>query len=414
MKISILSIGDELLIGQTINTNASFIGEQLTLLGADIIQSNTVGDNSLIIQNEIERLLNFSDFLILTGGLGPTDDDITKPTLCEFFDDTLILHIPTLTKLENNYSKKGRELSERNKSQAYLPAKCTVIDNSVGNAPGMFFERDGKYLISLPGVPSEMKAIMKDFVLPFVENEIFKSNQTRKYFRTIRTLGIPESNLAELIGKLPLESNESLAYLPSYQGVKLRIGTENSNEEKAKKRLADLFQLINSKANDFIYSDKNIDPIEYVHNKLINSNLKISIAESCTGGLLGSELTNLPGSSKYFIGGIQVYSNFAKSEFLHVPQTVLDTHGAVSEETAVLLAHNVRIKFNTDYGISITGIAGPDGGTDEKPVGTVWIGFSKENNVYAKKFIFTSNREINRKLSVSYALYLLIKELQNI
>ena len=409
-----MTVGDEICIGQIVNTNASWIASHCTAIGAKIINHFAVPDERYAMINGLDMLIDNSDFVLITGGLGPTHDDITKPVLTEYFNDKLVLHELTYKRLEEMYNKRGTEFLERNKKLAYLPSKCKILINNSGSAPGMLFEQNGKYIISMPGVPSEMKDIMFNHVLPLIKSEIINNKSDVVLYKTLNTIGIPESHLADLLGN-PDEflNGGTLAFLPSYNGVKLRIGFSSENSKSAEEEINKIENYIRSRAGRFI-SGIGEEVITETVGKLLKEKRKtVSVAESCTGGLLGGAFTGIPGSSDYFSGGVIVYSNDAKINILGVPKDIINKFGAVSEETAIELAKNVREKFSTDYGISVTGIAGPGGGTKDKPVGTVWIGISDSKSTVAKKFVFADDRNINRELFVGRALGLLYMKLMD-
>lgn len=415
IEISILTIGDEICIGQIVNTNASWMASQCTSIGAKVINHLAVPDESYAIINGMDLLIDNSDIVLITGGLGPTHDDITKQVLTEYFNDKLVLHEATYKRLEEMYNKRGTEFLESNKVLAYLPSKCRILINNVGSAQGMLFEQDGKYIISMPGVPSEMKDIMLNHVLPLIKSEIINSKSDVVIYKTLNTIGIPESHLADLLGN-PQDflNGGTLAFLPSYKGVKLRIGFSSENSKTAEEGILKIENYINSRAGRFITSIGDEVISETVGNLLKEKKKTVSVAESCTGGFLGGAFTEIPGSSDYFIGGAIVYSNDAKVNILGVPRDLIDKFGAVSEETAIALAKNVREKFNTDYGISVTGIAGPGGSSEDKPVGTVWIGISDKITSTAKKFVFGDNRNVNRELFVGRAMGVLYMKLKDV
>lgn len=412
--ISIITIGDEICIGQIVNTNAAWIAGKATSTGANVKLHSTIGDNKESLINELNRLIPLNDLVILTGGLGPTHDDITKNVLCEYFQDKLILHNDTLDYLKKIFSLRGYTLTERNMEQAYLPSKCIVLKNEVGTAPGMLFEENGKFVISLPGVPAEMKFIMNDSVIPFISSKIAERNDYVVLFKNLQTAGIPESKLADMIGE-PKEflGDCTLAFLPSYRGVKLRIGVSGKNFDTAREKLFKIEKTINEKVSGNIFSADDESLISKVGSLLSERNLTVAVAESCTGGLLGAEFTSISGSSKYFSGGVIAYSNEIKEKILNVSKNNLMKFGAVSEQVAFELASNVRDIFKTDVGIGITGIAGPTGGTVEKPVGTVFIGLAFRDNIKVKRFVFSTEREVNRERAVGTALTMLLQELQN-
>lgn len=411
LSLSILTIGDEICIGQIVNTNAAWIADQCTRIGCKISIHSTIGDDIQIILNELDRLLSHSDAVIITGGLGPTHDDVTKDALCEYFDDTLILHQPTLDYLTTIYARRGQEVSERNATQAMLPSKAIILPNSRGTASGMWFEEAGKIVVSLPGVPREMKGLMEEHVLPRLSKRAAETDDVQLY-KTLLTTGITEANLADLIGE-PKEflKDSSLAFLPSYQGVRLRIGVQATNKLNAVAELERIEHYIRGKVNRYIFGENDQTLASVVAGLLIDKKRTVSVAESCTGGMLGAALTDIAGSSAYFEGGVQVYSYTAKQNILNVSPETLAKYGAVSKETVEEMATNVRLKFGTSYGVSISGIAGPGGGLPEKPVGTVWIGLADEFKVTAKKFVFGNERTINRERSVGSALEMLYRAL---
>ncbi len=411
-KISLLSIGDEICIGQTLNTNVHWISKEIVKIGGEIISHLTIKDEKEDIINSIKYLKNISDLIIVTGGLGPTHDDITKKVLAEYFNDKLELNDDILKYLKDYFTSRNREFLERHYEQALLPSKARIFSNNIGTAQGMFFEENNLRLISMPGVPREMKHIMENGFLQYIQEQIQSNFYDVVLYRTLRTAGVPESTLADLIGDVSFLGSSSLAFLPSYSGVKLRIGTSAENFEKAKEELDRLEELISDRCGKHIYSNTD-EELEYlIANLLLNHNKSLSAAESCTGGLFGAKITDMSGSSAYFNGSAVTYSNQSKIDMLGVNQETLNKFGAVSEECAKEMAFGALTKYNTNYAISITGIAGPDGGTESKPVGTVWIGFASKKNIFAKKFIFTKDREINRELSVHNALNLLVNEIK--
>lgn len=411
LTLSILTIGDEICIGQIVNTNAAWIAEQCTRIGCKITIHSTIGDDIQVIHRELERLLSQSDAVVITGGLGPTHDDVTKAALCEYFNDSLVIHQPTADYLTSMYARRGQTVSERNATQALQPSKATILPNSRGTAPGIWFEENNKIVVSLPGVPREMKGLMEDHILQRLSK---KTDETEgvQLFKTILTTGITEANLADLIGE-PVEflNGASLAFLPSYQGVRLRIGVSAQNKSDVQNELSRIEQYIRNRAHKFIFGENDQTLASVVAGLLVEKKHTVSVAESCTGGMLGAALTDIVGSSAYFEGGVQVYSYSAKENLLGVQRETLTKYGAVSKETVEEMADNVRVKFGTTYGISISGIAGPGGGLPEKPVGTVWIGLADEHRVYAQKFVFGNERIINRERSVGCALEMLYRTL---
>lgn len=416
MNIALLTIGDELCIGQIVNTNASWIADRCTQIGASISCHSTIRDNPVDIIHELDRLRINNSMIIITGGLGPTHDDSTKSTLCSYFHDTLIEHQETLLYLQERYKSRDIVLSERNREQAFVPSSCTVLKNPRGTAPGLLFTQKDCTFIALPGVPSEMKGIMQEYVIPIIQDHFLKEKSLKPSYRTLITKGIPESTLADLIGNPDefLEMQETLAFLPSFQGVRLRLGVYHHNAEHAKQRLDVLEQILMNKAGKYIYAKDQENLLSKTIENLLIHKKSLSVVESCTGGKLGSLCTELPGSSVFFKGGFITYSNELKEKLVHVRHDTLLEFGAVSEQTAIEMAIGGRNILDTDFCISITGIAGPDGGTNDKPVGLVWIGLSSKNRTFAKKHIFGTDRDMNRERSVYAALSMLYDELHQL
>lgn len=419
MTIALLTIGDEICIGQIVNTNAAWMAEACSLEGWRVVAHSVVGDELSQIIDEFKRLLGVADAVLITGGLGPTHDDRTKTALLEFLHDTAILHEPTLEHLRALFRKLGREMSERNAAQALLPSTCEVLQNDKGTAAGMWFtlkagsdynssKRD-KIMVSMPGVPYEMKHLMQDRVIPRLR-ELSQNDPVMRY-TTLLTTGIAESTLADLIGDVDaiLEGQE-LAFLPSPGGVKLRITVTAENRIKADETLLRIEERIRSRAERFIYGKDGDSYDAIVGRLLVERGLTIAVAESCTAGLLGASLTASRGSSAYFLGGVQCYSNEAKIQFVGVKPETLRQHGAVSEETALELASGIRERFQATLGVSISGIAGPDGGTPEKPVGTIWVGIADKNGTEAHKYTVGGDRAVNRERAVVAALQLIYKK----
>jgi len=416
MNIALLTIGDELCIGQIVNTNASWIADRCTQIGASISCHSTIRDNPVDIIHELDRLRINNSMIIITGGLGPTHDDSTKATLCSYFHDTLIEHQETLLYLQERYKSRDIVLSERNREQAFVPSSCTVLKNPRGTAPGLLFAQTDCTFIALPGVPSEMKGIMQEYVIPIIQDHFLKEKTLKPFYRTLITKGIPESTLADLIGNPDdfLEIKETLAFLPSFQGVRLRLGVHHHNTEHAIQRLDVLEHILMNKAGIYIYAKDQENLLSKTIENLLIHKKSLSVVESCTGGKLGSLCTELPGSSVFFKGGFITYSNELKEKLVHVRHETLLEFGAVSEQTAIEMAIGGRNILDTDFCISITGIAGPDGGTNDKPVGLVWIGLSSKNRTFAKKHIFGTDRDMNRERTVYAALSMLYDELHQL
>ena len=412
MKCEVISIGDELLIGQTINTNASWIGEQLNILGFTISHCLVISDFKNDIINALDQAYKRSDVILITGGLGPTNDDITKHTLTEYFNTTLKLNIEIEKNIIDYFTNRNLPILQSNKDQALIPKSCQVLPNSRGSASGMWFEKKGVVFISLPGVPYEMKGIMNDHV--FSKLLVLKGNENIIISKTIRTHGMGESFLAEVIKsweKKLANENIKLAYLPSPGIVKLRLSIigkdRKSSEEKLNSYILKLKKLIPEQIYGY-----DTDTMEGVVSILLKEKKHtLSTAESCTGGNISKMITSISGSSSFFNGSVVTYTNKSKSQLLDVNEQVIKKHGAVSKQVVEQMAQNVRLKFDSDYGISTSGIAGPNGGTTEKPVGTVWIAIASEEKVISKKLNLGYNRERNIHVSSLSVLNLLRLEL---
>ena len=412
MKCEIISIGDELLIGQTINTNASWLVEQLNNLGFTIGHGLVISDQKIDIVNALNQAEKRSDIVIITGGLGPTNDDITKYTLTEYFNTTLELDKEIEQNIIDYFTNRNLPILQTNKDQALLPKACQVLPNSRGSASGMWFEKNGVIFISLPGVPYEMKGIMKEHV--FTKLLALKGEGNVVINRTVRTHGMGESFLAEVIKSWEnnlIKDDLKLAYLPSPGIVKLRISVIGKDKASSEKKLnyyvSELIKLI----PDQIYGYGN-DSMEGIVGELLKDNNKtLSTAESCTGGNVSKMLTSISGSSSFFNGSIISYSNQSKSELLNVNEQSIEKYGAVSQQVVEQMAVNIRLKFKSDFGISTSGIAGPNGGTTEKPVGTVWIAVANKDKVVSKKLNLGYNRERNIHVSSLSVLNLLRLEL---
>lgn len=408
-----ITIGDELLIGQVVNRNAAWISEQCTEVGARVVAHSVVGDDADDLIVEIERLGSRCAMLLLTGGLGPTHDDITKWVLRSMAKDTMVVHEPWLEHLREWMARRGREVTPRNAGQAEVPSQAIVLHNPVGTAPGLLMTISGTIVVSMPGVPREMKAIMENEVLPRIRERVdLEEGETRSY-RTLLTTGIAESNLADLIGE-PSEflGSSTLAFLPNLQGVRLRIGAlgrSTAEREAEQERVA---KILYERAGRFVFGEGAITLSEAVGHRLKERGETLAVAESCTGGLLGGAITDIPGSSSWFPGGVISYANEVKVEHVGVKQETLVAVGAVSEEVAGQMAEGIRSRMGTTWGIGITGVAGPGGGTEEKPVGTVWIGLCGPNGTRAVRFQFGEERRSNRERSVGAALGMLWGDLR--
>jgi nicotinamide-nucleotide amidase len=408
MKAEIVTIGDELLIGQTVDTNSAFLGSELSSLGFNIIQITSISDKREMILRTLGEKLGKADVVMITGGLGPTSDDITKQTLCEFFETKLIMNAEVLSNIESIILKRNYPLNENNRRQAEVPESCKVIPNTAGTAPGMWFEKEGTIFVSMPGVPHEMKHIMREYVIPELKKRFTSQHIIHK---NIMTYGTFEAKLAEILTDFEagLPQNIKLAYLPSAGVIKLRLTGSGVNRTELAKSIQfqvdKLYQIIPG----LIFSE-NEETLEMVVGRiLIQKGKTLSCAESCTGGEISHLITSVPGSSKYFMGSVISYSNESKTNILGVPEETIIRSGAVSRETVEKMAEGARMRFKTDFAIATSGIAGPDGGTPEKPVGTVWISISSETKTLSEKFTFGNDRVINIR-RFSYAALNLLRQ----
>ena len=411
MNVIVISIGDELLIGQTVNTNASWIGQEISKIGGNILEGLTISDKAQEILTTVDYSINKADVIIITGGLGPTKDDITKHTLASYFDTELEIHQPTLDKITAYFSMRKRPMLESNIQQAALPKDCTILSNNYGTAAGMWFEKNGKIVISLPGVPFEMKGIMSEEVFPRMK-ERFQLNSM--YHKTILTQGIGESFLAEQLTEWENRVRAEgfgLAYLPSPGIVKLRISSPNGEQDKT--IIEDYLSEVKNTLPEAVFGYENENLPEIIGKLLRENNLKIGTVESCTSGLLANQIVSVSGASDYFEGSLLTYSYKLKEEVLGISNSTLVENGAVSEIVALQMAESGLEKLDVDICLSTTGIAGPLGGTDDKPVGLVWIGLATKNGVKARKFQFGDNRERNLQMTVLSALNWLRYELIN-
>jgi len=409
ISAELITIGDELLIGQVIDTNSAWLGEQLGLIGVAVTRRTAIGDSHDTIISTLQESMARSPLVIVTGGLGPTKDDITKKALCEMFacgtkeDDEVLAHITRL------FARFGREVTDLNRLQAQIPEACSAIHNANGTAPGMWFEHQGGILISLPGVPYEMKGIMTDAGLPRIRS--FFSTPFILH-RTILTMGMGESWLSERIAEWEdaLPTGFKLAYLPSPGRVRLRISATGPEAEVRAEMLKQVTGL-EAMIPQLIYGQEN-DTIESVVGRLLlERNATLSTAESCTGGLVAHMVTSVPGSSAYFLGSIVAYSYEMKMQHLGVLPETLTRYGAVSEETVREMALGVCKATGSKYGIAISGIAGPAGGLPDKPVGTVWIAVQGPQGTRAKRYQFGDDRGRNIERSAHTALNMLRKVL---
>lgn len=404
MKAYIITIGDEILLGSTLNTNAAFIGTQLFDINIPVVKTSVIGDDNLSILNEIKSASEVADLILITGGLGPTHDDVTRKSIVDFFNTELVDNNEVLEDIKALFDKRKRKLSPANIDQAKIPIIADAIRNSHGTAPGEWIEQDGKIYVVMPGVPYEMESMMQSYVIPKLHEKIGQ-DQSIILRKMILTTGIPESTLYERFGNLDeLLNGGKLAFLPNQYGVKLRISVEGTDEKELQNKMMEIEQRIRSKAGRFIYGvgDEQLEAV--VGRLLIEREFKIATAESCTGGLVGNMLTNVSGSSKYFERGVICYSNAAKVEILKVNEDTLAEHGAVSMEVAMQMAEGIKSTSGADIGLATTGIMGPTGASTNKPVGLVFIGYCDDKVCTAKKFQFGEERLLNKERTAQAAL----------
>ena len=415
MDCALISIGDELLIGQTVNTNAAWLGEQLNLMGYKVVAGVVIPDDENAILNALDESSIKADLIIITGGLGPTKDDITKHTLCDYFDTKLERNFVIEQQIVDYFNSRQLPILQTNKDQALIPSACELLPNLRGTASGMWFEKDEKIFISLPGVPYEMKGIITEIVIPKL---LKRSNDDRiLVHKTIRTHGMGESFLAEVIknweDKLS-HDDIKLAYLPSPGIVKLRLSLLGKNQKTINLKLEEHIQYLQKIIPNQIYGYED-DTMEGVVGQLLSEkNETVATAESCTGGAVAKMITSVSGSSAYFEGSIISYSNQIKINQLQVEEKTLNVYGAVSQQVVEQMAIGVRRNLNTQYGLATSGIAGPTGGTPEKPVGTIWIATAGPNGVKSKKLNLGYSRERNIHVtSLSVLNMLRLELLQN-
>jgi nicotinamide-nucleotide amidase len=406
VNASIVTIGDELLIGQTIDTNSAFIARALNKIGVWLKHRVAVGDVREEILEALERESQSSQIIIITGGLGPTADDITKPALCDYFQSKLVVNHGALENVKAIFQKLNRPLIERNLKQAEVPDNCTVLLNRLGTAPGMWFEKDGVVYISLPGVPHEMEGLLEGEVLARLQQHFTLPFILHK---TVVTYGKGESEVAELIADFEnaLPKNIKLAYLPAYGLLKLRLTATGNKKEVLESELGRQFGILKEKVNNWFVADEDKSLAEVLGDLLKEKKKFVATAESCTGGYIAHLLTERSGSSTTYKGGVVSYANEAKERALDVQHSTLVTHGAVSEETVTEMAQGVLERLNADYAIATSGVMGPDGGTPEKPVGTVWIAVANRKGVKAIKHFVRFDRKKNIEVTAQYALNLL-------
>ena len=412
MKCTILSIGDELLIGQTLNTNAHWMSQKMNEIGIDVIHHISLSDEKNDIISCLENALKTSQVVLITGGLGPTSDDITKDVLCDYFGGNLVFNESAYQNIERIFALRKRLINESTKRVAYLPDVCKVIQNKNGTAAGMIFSKDGKTIVSMPGVPYEMKDMITDDVVPYLKSTY---NLPYIFHCNIQTAGVGETQLADRL--IDFEKNKDprikLAYLPNIGKVRLRLTIKGEDAEELNAVLENAKNEVVSCIEEHIYGFENDLLEQKIGELLLEKNLTIGTAESCTGGYLAHLITSIPGSSAYFKGSVIAYSNEIKQHFLGVKEETLTSFGAVSEQTVSEMVAGALKHLNVDIAIAISGVAGPTGGTPEKPVGTVVIGIGNQEKTIVKKLSFTNHRDRNIQLAAVVALVMTRKFLLN-
>lgn len=398
MKTAILSVGTEILFGQIVNTNTVYLSQQMNMMGFDVMYHYTVGDNPKRVEEMIDLAFQDCDLILTTGGLGPTQDDLTKEVACKALDDELVMMDDVLEEITKYFKTLGREMTENNKKQAVMPSRATVFHNDAGTAPGFALEKDGKYIVCMPGPPREMTRMFQKSVVPFLQS----MSQGALYYRQIRFFGIGESMLeTQLMDLIDQQTDPTLATYAKEGECSLRIASKRDTEKEAKQAVDDMLEQVKERVGHYIYSCDNEELAQVVAGKLMEKNLTLSSAESCTGGMFASTMTDIPGISQCFDRGLVTYSNQAKMEELGVSAQTLETYGAVSEETALEMVEGLQRVSGSDVCVSVTGIAGPGGGTEEKPVGLVYIGFAYGEKKLCKKI---QMRNVNRNWNRHYAL----------
>lgn len=411
IRCILISVGDEILYGQIHNTNVHYLSGVLTDLGIRVTSQLTLPDQADVMLEEFKKAEQHHDLTIITGGLGPTADDLTKPILAEMYNSEMHLNREALEAITELFKQRGRELTELNKQQALLPDACEYMPNRLGTAPGMWFQREGKVVVSLPGVPYEMQTLMEEQVIPRIKSMF---SLPVIYHRMIRTAGIPESKLAAMIKEWEdqLPNHIRLAYLPRLGQVRLRLtafGEDQSMlEADVQKEVLKVLPIIDK----YVYGFDGEELEAVVGKKLIEKGWKLSSAESCTGGFVAHKITSVPGSSRYFMGTVVPYHNEYKQNIIHVNAETLKKHGAVSEECVREMVEGVCRIFGTEVGIATSGIAGPDGGTPEKPVGTVWLAIKTPSGIKSRLLNLTKDRTLNIELTATASLYMLWREIQ--
>lgn len=414
IRTFIVNIGDELLCGQTVNTNVAFLGKELTENQFEVTGTIVIPDNKKTIISELKRVISNNDLIIITGGLGPTSDDVTLNAITELYDTKLVIDESVLNDVKEFFLKRNRIMTKLNEDQALVPEISRPLKNEKGTAPGIFIEQNGKILIAMPGVPTEMKTMFKNYALPLLIEKTTKIDGF-KLSKILATTGIPESSVYEKIKHLEeTETALKFSYLPNQFGVKIKINITGDDKDSAGNKIQEIEQQIRNLIGIYIYGTNEVLLEEVVGRLLIDRQLSIAVAESCTGGLISHRLTNINGSSKYFERAVISYSNGAKVELLNVEEEYIQKYGAVSLEVARQMAMGVRLSAGTDIGLAVTGIMGPTGSSPNKPVGLVYIGLADSQMCTAREFRFGDDRIINKDRTSQAALEMLRRYLLGI
>jgi nicotinamide-nucleotide amidase len=405
-KAAIINIGDEILLGQIINTNAAWMAESLAEIGVQVVSQRVVADEEQSIRSALTDAQREANLILLTGGLGPTKDDITKKVLVDYCGGDLVLNESLYEQLQLYFKKMGRQATEAHRIQCYMPTNAELLPNKMGTAPGMLFEHENHLIVSLPGVPYEMKYLMTEEVIPRVEMEQSGLHLKRV---TILTVGRGESQIAEYIEDIEeaLPSHIKLAYLPHLARVRLRLTATGDSPNEISAELDSWKDKIVERLGEIVYGFGRTELSEVVQAEMIKRQLTLATAESCTGGNIAREITSNAGSSEYFLGGVVPYSNQMKQKFLHVSKEIIEAHGAVSEETVRAMVIGTLHQFGSDIAISTSGIAGPGGGTPEKPVGTIWIACGNADKMVTKRLQLNKNRKLNVEYTTIWTLNLI-------
>lgn len=412
--VELVTVGTELLLGETVDTNGAWLARRLATAGIRVARRTSVGDDANAIRDAVAAALDRTGRVICTGGLGPTDDDMTRPAVAQLLGRPLQPDAGTLERMQERFRRRGLAMADRNRTQADVPRGAELLPNRRGTAPGLLMDEGaGRWVVLLPGVPHEMRTITEEELMPRLERRLTERHPIRS--RTLRTTGIAESTLAELVADVVANAAPlTVAFLPSFAGTDIRLTSWGDlDDATAEAALGTLEGALRERAADHVYGVDGVDLASVVADRLVTAGRRLGVAESCTGGLLAKRLTDAAGASRFLLGGVVAYSNQVKQAVLGVPADVLDTEGAVSEATARAMVEGARRVLHTDAALAITGIAGPDGGTADKPAGTVWIAAALDEHMEARRFLFPGERDEVRQRSAQAALHVLLRLLSS-